>query len=388
VVRASLEDFIEGVRLQERIRLRVQDIVAGDTSIKYLFQPFEQREPTDWEYYSGAENTLNLILIDPGKVEELKAKLIAGSKGTPPTDNKYLLHVVLRDDSTTFLRKFFPGRFSRVIDVAVEIACEEVTRVIYRRVHEITKRKVLEALKEGATKEDIQLDEVFAELLRGEMEQYIDRLEAPQAASSCSKTFRLLKWLRGDDVPGFEFGEYELNEELKGLLQPVTDALTETRAASARYDLEVKVVGYTDDIPVKAEGIKLLTEKMGSDIWSHLADFPDIKYNGCGGDHQNGSSPVYTALFGGRGKQIRGRLYNNCELGAVRAYVAANYLALRLGRESVSYSYATGGIFSNSQKKDNDDDRNKRKVKIAFTVNAASVERGSTSKAHSLHAHQ
>jgi outer membrane protein OmpA-like peptidoglycan-associated protein len=286
-----------------------------------------------------------------------------------------LLHVILQDDSPNFLRKVFPGRFSRVIDVAVEIPCEEVTRVIYRRVNEIVKRKVLEVVKEGATKQNIELDEVFAELLRGEMEQYIDRLGTPQAESPCSKTFRLLKWLRGDDVPGFEFGEYELNEELKGLLQPVTDALTETRAASERYDLEVKVVGYTDDIPVKTKGIKLLRENMGSDDWSHVVDFPEIKYGGCSGDHQDGHRPVYTALFGGRGRQIRGRIYNNCELGAVRAYVAANYLVMRLGRESVSYSYATGGIFSNSHKKDNDDDRNKRKVKITFTVNAARIER-------------
>jgi hypothetical protein len=375
VVNARLEDFVAGVRIRERIRLRVKDIVAGKTSVRYLFKAVEQREPTRWEYYSGAENTLNLMLTAPGKVEELRAKLIAGSKELPHADNQYLLRVVLEDDTATFLRRLFPDRFAKDIVIAIEMPCEEMTHVIYRRINEIVKGKVREALKKGVTQEEIELDEVFEELLRGELEQYIDSLGPSQAESPCSKTFRLLKWLRGEDVPGFEFGEYELSGELKSLLQPVTDALNETHATSERYDLKVKIVGYTDEVPVRAGGIELRREKTGVDDWNHLTNFPDIKYGGCDGDHAGGDDPVYVALSGGQGRQVRGRIYNNCELGAVRAYVATGYLATRLGHEGASYSYATGGIYSNADQKSRGDDRGKRKVEIAFTINAARVER-------------
>lgn len=356
-----LDDFKEGVSFNERIRLKVKDIVVGEKSVKDLFRNIDQKEPSQWEYYSGKESKISLIIKSPKHIEELRVILAAQH-----TDR---LKVILQDDQATILRRIFPGRFNNIIEIPIEqTPCDEITRIIYVNINSIIKEQIE---KVGETDKHVDLDQVFDMLLHDKIEPYIAQLDEVKKEDTCFKTFQLLKWLKGDDIPGFDLGEYEFNEGLRGLLQPAIDALGDIRSGSARYSLNVKIVGYTDPVPVKINSKDLRADRTGIDDWSKIETPLDVKYKGCSNDKLDGKSPIYINLKASDGKQIKQKINNNCELGAVRAYVAMIYLVTKLGQDGIEYGYATGGIFPSSGDNDKKEDPKKRKVNIEFILKTA-----------------
>jgi hypothetical protein len=342
------------------MRLKVKDIVIGKESVKQLFKDIEQKEPSWIEYYSGKTNTLTLIIKDSASLEELRVILAAqGVDG---------LKVILQDDRDTFLRTIFPGRFNSAIDIPIIMTpCEEMTRIIYTRINSIVKEQVQ---KEGETDKRINLDQVFDMLLHDEIEPYIANLDVTKKDDPCINTFQLLKWLRGEQAPGFDLGEYNINEGLRGLLQPVTDALVDIQSSGALYNLDVKIVGYTDPVPVRTDKIDLQLNKTGVDDWSKIEKPLDISYSGCSNDNLDGKNPVYIDFTNSGREHIKQKISNNCELGAVRAYVAMIYLMNKLGQKGVEYKYATGGIYPGYDNNKIKDSR-KRKVSIELIIKTA-----------------
>ena len=103
--------------------------------------------------------------------------------------------------------------------------------------------------------------------------------------------------------------------------------------------------------------------------WSLVGNRFDIRYDGCRADTLV-STPVFLTPTGIIAQPIRNRINDNCELGAVRAYVAMVHLMNNIGMNGVEYRYATGGIFQ-SLETEQSEDRKKRKVAVELSVKAA-----------------
>lgn len=259
-------------------------------------------------------------------------------------------------------------KFSGTKDIRVALnPCEMITAVVYRSIDAVLKRSIERA---GQTGTPVTLDEVFALLLKGEIEPFIDRLEPIQVEHSCFKTFSLLNWLRDKQAQGFEFAGYRITDDLKGILGSVVRSLRDMQYWQ-RYQFWISVTGYTDDIRFGEEEIKeqereLLAVKTGV---QHLDDPLRIFYAGCSGDELDAGEPV-DIDFGSSGQKEVGKLIeNNCELGAVRAYVALAFLRQDLRNSAVVCQYATGGIPPSAPK--GKEDPLTRKVDIRFRVLAA-----------------
>ncbi len=364
-----LEEFVKGVSFSEKIRLKVNDILVGEVSVKHLFQNIEQKKPSWWEYYFILpKNNLSLIVNNPEHLEELRLTL-----AVQHTDR---LKVILQDDRETILRRIWVvrDRYEKVIEIPIVITpCDEITRIIYTSINSIIKEQTQ---KQGETEEHIDLDEVFDMLLRDKIEPYIAGLDAVKKDDSCFKTFQLFTWLDGKDVYGFDLGEYRIHEGLQGLLDLVIDVLVKIYSNWERSNLSVRIIGYTDLATVNTDGIDLQMDRTGIDDWSKIENPLDVRYSGCSDDRVEGNAPVYISFITGEEKQIgQKKIRNNCELGAVRAYVAMVYLINKLGPNGVKYSYATGGIYSSPNDNDKKKDPKKRKINIEFTIKAAKTDK-------------
>jgi hypothetical protein len=362
---ARLEEFADGVSFTEQMRLRVKDIRIGEASVMDLFRNPEQREPTWWEYYTLKKREITLALIRRADVEELRRRLAERHADR--------LRVILHDDRDTIWKSIWgltsEDRYNKIVDIVLAMPCEEITRIVYQSIKESINSKIKQRIEEEReTDKRIDLNEVFELLLRDQIEPYIASLDATKKDDPCFKTFQLLKWLRGEEASGFEFAQYQINEGLRGLLDQVADALIEGKTGWALHKLTVKVIGYTDPVPVTKDGIALQRDKTGIDDWSKVENPLDVHYSACVGDRQAGGDPIYIALGRPLGKRIRDKIRSNCELGAVRAYVGSVYLMNKLGRTGIEYSYATGGIYLNPG---DTADLKKRRINIELTVKAA-----------------
>jgi hypothetical protein len=357
----SPQQLKDGLRLNEQARMKVVDILAGDESVKSLFQDIEYTDPTGLKYfYAKHEITLSL------KRPEYVAVLLK----TLNTQNTDRLIVLLRDDQDGHWRRR-PGlgtenRYSKTVYIPIRMStCDEVTRLIYKELNLIIQQQ---AESQGVTEKRISLDEAFDLLMRDKIEPYIKSLDDTKKADPCFETFELYKVLKREKAAGFERGEYRVNEGLQGLLEKVADALLELRLGKRRFDLRMEVLGRTDDDRVK--GIALRADQTGIEDWDALgASLEHIHYGSCRGDSVSGIHPLYLDFGSSQGTKVWPRVDDNCELGAVRAYVAVVYFMKRLGREHVSYRYATGGVEKNES-----DYKRKRMVEINLTIRAISAE--------------
>jgi hypothetical protein len=127
----------------------------------------------------------------------------------------------------------------------------------------------------------------------------------------------------------------------------------------------------------KTKGKELLMTKtgIGAEIWGKIENPWEVYYGGCSEDRARGEKIYISFTARGGERRVGDRIYNNCELGAVRAYVTLVYLTNELSRVSPDDTYATGGIFSgpdvNNKSKDN---LEKRRVNVEFTLKAAKVD--------------
>jgi len=359
----QLQELLKGFSFTEQIRFKVEDIVVGTKSVKDLFDDLDHRQPTRLEYYTFKETTRQLRVSSNEKLAQLQQTLIAEG-----TDR---LRVTLKDDWQTFW-KHIPGLSSESLYVSsfeiqiVRTPCDEVTRIIYSSIDSIIRKKIEKA---GTTDTNINLNEVFDKLLNDTLEPYLATLAPVAQADPCFKTFRLLKWIKGDDVTGFDSGEYRLHDGLQLELEPTIVALLQIHSNWSKYQLRVKVVGHTDrQVVITQKDFNLANS--GIAVWDNLENPLNLRYSGCSGDRLTGRQPVYLDFVQNSGTPIK-EITDNCKLGAARAYVATAYLRYKLGLPGVEYDYATGGVYSSS-KYTSESDALKRRIDIEFTIRAAS----------------
>src|SRR5207248_66160 len=103
----------------------------------------------------------------------------------------------------------------QTVEVPVDLEmtpCERVTRVVYKEIDSTVKRELERA---GQTERPITLDYVFDLLLKEQIEPFMKKeLTQSERDDPCFKDFTLLKWLRNEDVPGFEFSRYRLTPDI------------------------------------------------------------------------------------------------------------------------------------------------------------------------------
>lgn len=371
-ISVRLEQLLSGVSFDEQMRLKVKDISVGKdgkASVKDLFQISPGPDPSAMDrYFWVKKNTKSIVIKDAASLERLRQTLAAQHSDE--------LTVTLVGDQDDWWRKYSEQRYDQWNSTKIAITilptpCDEINRIIYDRINSAIHETVQKQIDEK-----IDLDQIFDLLLHNELKPYLAKLESGEIRTDddCFKTFRLLEWLKGQEIPRFRSGEYAMVGSLQGLLDPAINALIDTRSNWMRYNLGVKVVGYTDDVPVRKEKIDLLMERTGIDNWSNIEKPLDVHYLGCKDDNLNGKEPAFVRVGSSEGQEIRQKISNNCELGAVRAYIAVVYIKNRLGWQDVEYSYATGGIAPEDRNSGGKYDSQRRKIHIEFHIKAARTD--------------
>jgi hypothetical protein len=367
---ARAESFLDGVPLQQTGRLKVKAISVAGKSVAGLFQNLD----TD---------TLSPLTIkDTNALKELRQALEA--KPSPR------IEVLLEDlEDYPLVRKWYEvaqswlkvesyeewKRYPIYIDV-VQTPCAEARHLVLEKIESAVRErtKVKQAGKE------IDLDDVFNRLLNDSIVRYLDTLEDVAGDSECSKTVQLRRWLKGEEIAEYISGTYEVVENLRLALDPVLEVLEQARAEDDRYKLQVKVVGYTDAVPVTGT-IILSEDGTGVDDWTLVRRPPEVFYSRCAGNNMTVEEPAYARLNEGGETRVTRTIRDNCELGAARAYTAAVYMLQKLRSNGVEYDYATGGVSRDARKKvipdagtnTRPDDPKARKVSIKFILNTAAV---------------
>jgi flagellar motor protein MotB len=340
-----LEDLLEGISLTEQMRLSVKDITVGTESVKYLFNNLEQEEPSFLQYYLFKETTIRLSVGSHEKLAQLQQTLNAQH-----TDR---LRLIFKDERRAFW-KHIPGLGSEDLYtdiwelVIIKTPCDELTRIVYTSINSTIKEKLQ---KVGTTDKHINLNEVFDKLLHDEIEPYLASLDPISRDDPCFNTFQLLRWVKGEDVSGFDSGEYRLHEGLQRALEPAVAALLEVGSGWSQYTLSVKVVGHTDPVVVRTEK-NFQIESTGIEGWDKIENPLNLRYSGCSDNRLTGSRPVYLDFVKNSGTPVT-EVNDNCKLGAARAYVAIAYLRNKLGQQGVEYRLCDGRrLRSDRQKRD------------------------------------
>jgi hypothetical protein len=245
--------------------------------------------------------------------------------------------------------------------------CDRRTKLIYTQVSKITREQMR---MEGETTIRLHVSEAFYKLLNEKLEEYMKTL-APPEEGPCVNEIELQKFLETKGSAGFASGGYELNEGLKSFLNLMTVAMRNTAKGWSQYQLDVKIVGHADRQEVTPRGINLLVSDTGINdaVWRSTPSPLRVYFAGCVKNRLVDASNLYYFDFvsPAQGRLIE-RITNNCELGAVRSYVAAAYLRSRFDNDPVSYSYATGGVASGALGQVNPADR---RIDIEFTMKGA-----------------
>jgi hypothetical protein len=362
----KLKELVAGVRIPRRVGSRITAMRIGQVAVEKLFVFPAERAPSAATYYLRRSDDILVKVRDEAALQELRA--IALVRESMP------LEVVLRDDTKSAVRSFyercqslFPAlRLERVVRIPLELelvsTCDRVTRIFYHGVDSILSSEVRRA---GQTQVMVSLDAVFTLLLKERIEPFLASLDPVTRADPCFGTFGLLKWLRHEEVERFEWGGYSLLAGLKGILFGVAESLMGMQRQHQLNRIEIDLVGYADPTAVKA--IPLRAADTGVDDLSAGRYALRVHYGGCSGDKLTGNAPRLVEFLATGGLPAIGdAIKSNCELGAVRAYVAAAYLKGRLGNRQVSYRYGTGGVLRADV-----DDARKRKVDVRIRVMGA-----------------
>jgi hypothetical protein len=369
----TLEQLYAGhfVRIKERFAVSRVQIAGKDVTELFVLQA---RRPTAW-----APSRLTYAKI---KIRNQQSLLKLQTLLTQQKDPRLVL--IIEDDG--WIATIYRGlpqfiqiskKFKDTIHVPVDLTpCEEITAIIYKNIDAVLKRVIERA---GQTGEPVTLDYVFELLVKEKINPFMarmERLRPLEAQHKCFATFSLLNWLRKKEAKGFEFAGYRITDDLKEILGRVGSSLRETQGWQ-RHQFRIYVIGYTDDIRFGKDDygggreLQLLAGRAGI---RSLSDPLRIWYAGCSGDVLNNKDPV-DIPFGSTGQREVGDLVSdNCELGAVRAYVALAFLRQVMGTDAVEYLYATGGISPTAPK--GVEDAATRKAEIRFRVMAARKVKG------------
>jgi hypothetical protein len=322
-----------------------------------LFKIDKDEEPSLWDADYFDEKTIHLIIDDQNfaELEAIIKEQAAGGLDVILLDKRQVWGWMPWNAYEEFhMREFY---------VPVETKCEEITNIFFRKITSTVKEQY-ERRMEGGTNEPVSINRVFGDLVAGKLEDYITSLEAVNRDSKCQTTFELLQWLKGGNAAGFDSGKYLLRPDLQAMLQTIERGAQTTKDEWSQFILEIRVIGFTDQHEVKRE-IPLLARQTAI-YWGNVKDPPDVHYSGCRDNNLDIRDNSVYLNFNGAGGTAITSIRNNCQLGAVRAYVAMVYLFNRLGVRNISYSYATGGVHPTATR-----DADKRKIDVELTVKAA-----------------
>ena len=167
--------------------------------------------------------------------------------------------------------------------------CNDIQTLVYADINEKLGREIKETVQ---TKEPVNVGRLFSSLQGDQIERYFGQLEKLKGYPECKPTFRLLRWIKGQEISGFVKDEYDITIELQDLITPITIALKEALAKYSERTLEIRVVGSTDATSVRAddpdteeiEGI-VLNEYYKVDGSEERFQLPkEIYYKNCVGD--------------------------------------------------------------------------------------------------------
>lgn len=368
-----LDRFYSGVFPKAYRRYRVKDIRIVDASVRHLFKEIPRTKPALRPGGYLWPEEIPLVINGGKEMDELRQVLIA-HEGKP-------LEVVLEDAWNPWNSEP-PYQYTIAIPVTFETTpCEKATRLIYQKTiaTSIKKENEQSVIKQGQTNRRLDMNEVFDKLANDhEIETYMKELD-PVKDSPCVETFRLFKSQTKDKTTGFVSGEYTLYPRIQAGLKLIVKAMA-IAPDWLKSDLSVKVTGFTDEVEVRKNTDKKLAISqtgISADRWNAIDNRFEVYYDGCQGNKLNEKDRFVFLSFitNGSVHQVGSPIRNNCELGAVRAYVAMVYITSELGRISPDDSYATGGIFSGKDASTKKDDPEKRRVHVEFTIRAAKVER-------------
>jgi hypothetical protein len=365
-----LQDLVVGHPVTKKARFDVADVTVDNVSVRDLF--LSLRNPTSFgaRVFGGRDQVI-LKLKDKAAFLTLRSLLLTQQQ---PRLRLQLVDPGVMPDLAKLLHSVKTLEKSNHVDVPLEVEitpCERITRIVYRSIDSILSRELERA---GQTHRAVTLDEVFDLLLKEQIDPFIKGLEPSQQSDSCFSTFTLLKWLRNQEVHGFEFSRYRLNDQLQSVLLVVATSSRNVQKWR-HYSLEIDVTGYTDphgfDKHLLALGKHLEAEAASTGVLT-ARDPLQLFYAGCSNDRLIGQIPHFVDFDVPTGIPVGKTIDDNCELGAVRAWVTAAYLRERLGTYGVKYRYGSGGIAGGTQELSKE--ALQRKVDVRITVKAASEQ--------------
>lgn len=349
-----------GVIIHTQARFEVKQIEVNGGDVTRLLKVEWPPRPAWWKFFA---ETAVMISVDDEHVDELRAVLdeapLKQLKVTLLDEHPAWRMVPWSDDEELYKPEYI---------IPVETKCEEITNIFYQKINSLVADEI-RTVAAGSTSKPVDINEVFGKLVEGKLKAYMDTLGPIRRDARCQTTFELLNWLKGGEVAGFVSGKYRLREDLKGLLETTIRAVEAVKADWPQYDLRINVIGYTDLDKVESP-VPLSANQTGV-YWGNVKDPPEVYYDRCSGDILDKSVGAAYLGFEAGGGRLVGEIENNCELGAVRAYVATVYLFNRFGLSNVTYSYATGGVHPKSDPRRRAFFSEQRKIDIVFTLNAA-----------------
>ncbi|HYH81407.1 MAG TPA: hypothetical protein VEX86_16510 [Longimicrobium sp.] len=355
-----IDSLIGGIVLHKPVRFQLIDVLARDTSVIALFKPVPRTVPGTAAYYRNRRDSVTLVLNRASQVAVLRNVL--KQKGTDR------LRLVLHDPNRSVLRtiyeqgaRFLPAyRFQDTVEVTLKDlpqVCSVVTNIVYQSIHDLLRERLEQSAR---TQEPVSVDSLFELLLADRISDFIAQLEGGEVVGECLRTLEFLKWVRGRSADGFAEGGYEIAGGVHVALDRIAFTLASTLMDWSERDFEIAAIGYGDKVRVNSDsGIAVNTFNTG--VPNVIHGSMEVYHAACMGDQLTGNTPIF--MPSPIGHRVGSRAWNNCELGAVRAYVAATYLASKLPRERLHVRYATAGVSTSS-----DDDAQNRKVEITITV--------------------
>jgi hypothetical protein len=354
-----LEAFTGVVSVRAQLRFQVTRIMVGNVSVDHLFVNANTNQ-TNWRkggYFTRVDRPLRIR--SGADLNKLRGILLQ--------EGKFELKVTLEDHHLGWLRRI-PGlrsaRYQQELTIPVSLSsCDRRTQLIYTKVTSLVEGQMR---MEGETTAQLEVSEAFYKLLSEELEDFIKSLPRP-TEGPCPDKIELEKFVETKGLAGFESGGYQLTEGLKSFLDIMRVAMRDSARNWLQYHLDVKVIGYADRNEVRRK-IDLSTSLTGIDeaAWQTIPNSLEVYYDGCKRNRLE-KEPVYFDLLNAQGKPIR-EITDNCELGAVRAYIAVAYLKSKFGADDVDLSYATGGVAPGKTGKVDPADR---RINMIFTMKGA-----------------
>jgi hypothetical protein len=334
-----LEHLLEGEVIPQEKGYEVSEVRLGDQRVTHLFDVIPIGHPGDRSNTSEA-GSLRIKAKNSEAMAELKKSALVSKELT--------IKVIMIRHSIRchFMMGLisFPCEKPIVVPIPFTIdSCTEITRTFYTSIEEGLNGMIHQVQVAGDSDVPIELDRLFSLLLADKLDLLIkNKMSNVDPQRQCVNEFGFLKWLRNEEAAGFKLSEYGLEEGLKDVLAGIAGTLKEIKWE--RYHFEIEIIGYTDQS--EFQNSRAISPRGSEEMaaWSQMSHPPAIYYKGCKEDRVAGEGPTSIDFGEKTGTPVGGEINDNCDLGAIRGYVAANFLRNMLGSNvNIKYKYGTGG---------------------------------------------